>query len=240
MLMTAASVCVGLISPALAQTAAGSREVEQTLSLGEIFHNGGFVMYPLAGMSILGLALIIYFFVVLRREQVVPDALRKDVVARIREGALDDVRTGCHYRPCAFSEVTLVALDYVESGDGVDPALLKDVIEGEGSRQAAAMQGQVQYLFDLAVISPMVGLVGTVFGMIHAFHAVALDLAKAKPQLLAGGVSEALIATAAGLIVGIPTMAFYAYFRGRSSSLISQLETAATDVLTALSRKKRA
>jgi biopolymer transport protein ExbB len=100
-----------------------------------------------------------------------------------------------------------------------------------------AIQGQVQYLFDMAVLSPMVGLIGTVFGMIHAFHAVAMDLAKAKPMLLAAGVSEALVATAAGLLVGIPTMAFYAYFRGRSSNLISRLESASTDVLTTLLRK---
>jgi biopolymer transport protein ExbB len=84
----------------------------------------------------------------------------------------------------------------------------------------------------------MVGLLGTVFGMIHAFNAVALDLTKAKPMLLAAGVGEALVATAAGLIVGIPTMAFYAYFRNRSARLIAGLEVASGQVMNLLLSKR--
>ena len=80
----------------------------------------------------------------------------------------------------------------------------------------------------------MIGLLGTVFGMVHAFNAVAFDLAKAKPMLLAAGVSESLINTAGGLIVGIPAMMFYAYFRGRASKLVSRLEVASTEVMTSL------
>jgi biopolymer transport protein ExbB len=115
--------------------------------------------------------------------------------------------------------------------------MLKEMIEDEGSRQAIAVQGQSQYLMDVAVIAPMVGLLGTVFGMIKAFNVVSLDLAKAKPMLLAAGVAEALITTAAGLIIGIPAMAFYAYFRGRSTRLVSRLESVSTEVLTLLLRK---
>ena len=155
MLGAAAIACLGLMSAALAQAVPVGRDIEttQALSLGDLFQTGGFMMYPLAGMSVLGLAFIIYFFVVLRRINVAPDSLCADVIARVREGQLDDARKACHYRACAFSEVALVALDYVKSADKVDPALLKDVIEGEGSRQAEAMQGQGQYLFDMAVPS---------------------------------------------------------------------------------------
>jgi biopolymer transport protein ExbB len=226
-----------MAAAATAATTGAAGEAVRSLSLAELFRRGGVMMYPLALMSVIGLALIIYFFITLRREQVVPDVLRKDVVDKINHGLLEDARTACSYRPCPFSEVALVALEVAQSSQPRDRALLKDVIEGEGARQAIAIQGQVQYLFDLAVLSPMVGLVGTVFGMIQAFNAVALDLAKAKPMILAAGVGEALVATASGLLVGIPTMAFYAYFRGRSSGLISRLEAAATDVLTALARK---
>jgi len=84
----------------------------------------------------------------------------------------------------------------------------------------------------------MVGLLGTVFGMLRAFSAVALDIAKARPMVLAGGVSQALVTTAFGLIVGIPAMVFYAYFRRRASNLVSHLEAASTDVLTALLSKR--
>jgi biopolymer transport protein ExbB len=100
------------------------------------------------------------------------------------------------------------------------------------------IQSQIQYLLDVAVIAPMIGLLGTVFGMIKAFQVVALDLAKAKPMLLAAGVAEALITTAAGLIIGIPAMIFYAYFRGRASRLVSDLEWASGQLVTALLKRK--
>ena len=215
----------------------GERVITQSLTLMDLLEKGGVMMYVLGAVSVLGVAMVIYLFVVLRREHIAPAALRRQVMNRINSGNLDEVRMACHYRACALSEITLVALDFIEANPAVDPALLKDVVEGEGSRQAVSIQGQTQYLLDVAVISPMVGLLGTVFGMVHAFGVVALDLAKAKPMLLAGGVAEALINTAGGLIVGIPAMMFYAYFRGQSAKLVSHLESVSTEILTALLRR---
>ncbi len=200
----------------------------------DMFQKGGIIMYPLAAMSILGLALIIYYAFALREEQVVPGMLRREVLQRIRAGQFDEARSACSDKPSPLGEITLVALDHIASAPRLDASLLKDIIEGEGSRQAASIQGQTQYIVDVAVISPMLGLLGTVFGMMRAFNVVAFDLAKAKPQLLAGGVAEALITTAAGLIIGIPAMMFYAYFRGRSSQLVSQLESASSEIMNAL------
>lgn len=213
-------------------------EAGQTLTLRDIVSTGGIPMYVLGLMSIVGMAFIIYFFVILRRAQVVPPALRDDVLDKLEAGQLSDARTACGYTPCAFSEITVAAIDYVDSTDKPDPVLLKDVIEGEGSRQATALQSQIQYLLDIGVIAPMVGLLGTVFGMVHAFGVVALDLAKAKPMILAAGVAEALVNTAGGLIVGIPAMMFYAYFRGRTSKLVSDLEVSSMNVFSALVQRK--
>ena len=226
---------------ALAQAvapAAGGDVVTQHVTLGELFDKGGPLLYVLALMSVIGVAFTVYFFMFLRREQIVPTTLQRDVLTKIRQGQLADARTACNYRPCAFSEIAVGALDFVEAGGKVEPALLKEVIEGEGSRQATAIQTQTQYLLDIGVIAPMVGLLGTVFGMVKAFNVVAFDVAKAKPMLLAAGVAEAMINTAGGLIVGIPAMMFYAYFRGRSSKLISHMETASVELLTALVKGK--
>jgi biopolymer transport protein ExbB len=132
----------------------------------------------------------------------------------------------------------VAALDFTAAHPDAEPTALKDVVEGEGTRQSTAIQIQIQYLLDVAVISPMIGLLGTVFGMIRAFNVVAFDLAKAKPMLLAAGVAEALITTAAGLIIGIPAMMFYAYFRGRTSRLVSDLEAASGQLVTALMRSR--
>lgn len=215
-----------------------SSQFVREMSLLDFMRQGGWVMYALAAMSVAAVALIIYLSVILRRGQLVPEPLRLDVLSSLERGLTSDARTACSYKPCAFAEVTTSALDYAESAGTPEATQLKDVIEGEGSRQAALLQNQTQYLFDIAVLSPMVGLLGTVFGMIHAFSAVALDVSKAKPMLLADGVAQALVATAAGLIVGIPTMAFYAIFRNRASRLIADLEIASGQLLNVLLRKK--
>jgi biopolymer transport protein ExbB len=222
----------------LAETTGGSGDLmTQKVSLMEMLSRGGVVMVALGVMSIVGLALVIYFFFILRRSQVVPQMLKDDVLDKLEAGELAEARSACGYKPCAFSEVAVAAIDYARTGD-ISPALMKDVVESEGGRQALIIQGQTQYLFDLAVLSPMVGLLGTVFGMIHAFNAVALDLTKAKPMLLAAGVGEALIATAAGLIVGIPAMAFYAYFRNRAARVIAELEVSSGQVVNSLLSKR--
>ena len=217
-----------------ADSAAGAVVAAKGVSLGEIIEKGGKMLYFLGLASIVGLAMIIYLFYMLREDQIAPASLRRDILEKIRAGSLQDVRTACNYRPSSLADVTLSALDFVEANSPVDANLLKDIIEGEGGRQASAIQSQTQYLLDVGVIAPMIGLLGTVFGMVHAFNAVAFDLAKAKPMLLAAGVSESLINTAGGLIVGIPAMMFYAYFRGRASKLVSRLEVASTEVMTSL------
>jgi len=209
------------------------------MSWQEILESGGWLMYVLAALSVLTVAFVIYFFVVLRASQVAPRVLRRDVVEKIREGALDDARRACEYRACPLAAVALVGMDYLHESPDVDPMLLKDIIEGEGGRQAESIQGQTQLLNDIAVVAPMIGLLGTVFGMLRAFSSVALNEAAAKPVVLAQGVSQALITTAFGLIVGIPAMMFYAYFRRRAAKQVSHLEAAAAEVLSALVGKER-
>ena len=81
----------------------------------------------------------------------------------------------------------------------------------------------------------MVGLLGTVVGIVRSFGVIAIDAAATRPTMLAQGIGEALIATAAGLLVGIPAMAAYSYFRGRVHALISELEAASTHLLALLS-----
>ena len=223
------------------ETASGAdpASVEQmTLSLGQIFEKGGWTMYPLLLASVLAVAVILYLAVVLRAEQVTPRLFRKDLLARIQDRDYVGVRDLCNTRANPLGEVTLAALDCLEADPGVDTPLLKDVMQGEGERQAMFIAGPAQVLLDIAVVAPMLGLFGTVLGMMKAFQVVALDLAKAKPILLAAGVSEALITTAFGLLVGIPAMVGFAFFRSRAARLTAALEAGASEVLTALMRKR--
>ncbi len=211
----------------------------QSMTLAEIIRTGGWIMYVLGVMSIGGVALIVYFFMVLREEQVTPKIFTLEVSRLLAEGKLADVRAACAGKPSPVAAVTLSALDYAEHTEQPDPGMVKEIIEGEGSRQSAMIQNQTHYLLDIGVIAPMIGLLGTVLGMLTAFNAVALDLARARPIYLAQGVSQALVTTAAGLMVGIPAMIFYAYFRGRTGKLIARLETVSADLLTQLLKSKK-
>jgi biopolymer transport protein ExbB len=94
---------------------------------------------------------------------------------------------------------------------------------------------RVIYLADIGTIAPMLGLLGTVFGIITSFSALGSDLGTHRYAMLSAGVSTALVNTAAGLAVGIPGMIFYAYFRGKVQRIISDLEAAVTHILALLS-----
>ncbi|NQT94509.1 MAG: MotA/TolQ/ExbB proton channel family protein [Lentisphaerae bacterium] len=229
-----AAVCCVVCVSAGTVLAAPEAGVEATMPWKDIVQNGGWLMVVLAAISVLMLAMVIYFLAVLRTSQIAPRRLYVEVMEKIRDGKPEDARRACENRPSQLSAVCLTAMDHIKDVPKTDAMLLKDIVEGEGARQAEAIQGQTQYLMDIAAVAPMIGLLGTVFGMLRAFSSVALDIAKAKPVVLAAGVSQALVTTAFGLMVGIPAMLFYAFFRRRASKLISHLEALSADVLTAL------
>ena len=112
---------------------------------------------------------------------------------------------------------------------------VREIAETEGTRVAASLNNRVIYLADIGMIAPLLGLLGTVFGIIRSFGALGSDVGSARYAALSRGISEALVNTAAGLAIGIPAMIFYAFFRGRAQKLISELEAASTHVLALLS-----
>src|SRR5271154_3523831 len=120
-------------------------------------------------------------------------------------------------------------LQFMERHPDAEPDSIQTVAETEGNRIASSLNQRVLYIMDVGVLSPMLGLFGTVIGILNSFgHIASPDQTQMRTMLLAGGVSQALISTAAGLIVGISAMAFYAYFRGRVGHLVSILESEGT------------
>jgi len=222
-----------------AEEAAGALTEEATLSLAQIVKAGGSLMYVLGAMSVLAVAFIVYYAIVLRQETIAPRALLLDLRDALRDGRLEEARRACDRNRSPMASIAAAGLTVLENTNLTDSSLLKEILEGEGGRQAAQMQSQTQYLLDIAVIAPMLGLLGTVMGMLQAFNAVALDIARARPMVLADGVSKALVTTAAGLIIGIPAMAFYSFFRGRVSRLISTIESHSADLLLLLLNRKQ-
>ena len=103
-------------------------------------------------------------------------------------------------------------------------------MEAVGRREAESLMRRVRYLSDIGTIAPMLGLLGTVLGMIQAFNFIAFDISAVKPVALASAVAQALVTTAAGLIVAIPCMGFFFYFRGQLQSIVAQVEEFAVEI----------
>jgi len=185
-------------------------------------------------VSVFGMAVVFYLLWILRDRQIAPADLAAALVLTVQKGDLNVARTLCAERPCQLSAVVNAALDHLQHSNKVETGALREAVESEGTRQAQALQGQAQLLLDIGVITPMLGLLGTVLGMLVAFGAISHDVASAKPAVLAAGVSKAIITTVFGLVIAIPAMCFYAYFRRRVAAKVAVLEAAAARVVTVL------
>ena len=214
--------------------------VTHDFSMRDVFVHGGYLMYPIAGLSIVTFALILYYFWLFRAEQFVPARFVAALQTLLRDGKLTEARATCHSSASAVATVMEAAIDYaIRSGGRPDPALLAEIVEGEGARQATQMQNQTQHLQDIGVISPMIGLLGTVWGMLKAFNAVSLESVGARPIQLAGGVSISLLTPAGGLFVAIPAMAGYFYYRNRASKLTADLEITVAKLLLDMNTRSK-
>jgi len=207
-----------------------TQTAEQGITFLQAWTYGGPLMWVLAGLSVLALALMFYLLVAHRRGALAPRELVSDVMSRFSAKDLGEARRLCERRPCAFSTVALAALD-VMRGDKVYVEQISTAVETAGSHVAERLQGTVDYLCDLAAIAPLVGLLGTVLGMFQAFGGIANDLAAAaRPVVLAQGVSQAIVTTVFGLVVAIPCLAAYAFLRRRTARRIGELETLAVEL----------
>jgi biopolymer transport protein ExbB len=126
------------------------------------------------------------------------------------------------------------SMNFLTQNSNASLAEAREIAQAEGVRLAGLWNQRISYLADIGSIAPMLGLFGTVLGMIKSFSVVASDIAASRPMMLADGVAEALVTTAAGLMIGIPVMAAYAFFRGRVQSMVSDLEAASTILMAQL------
>lgn len=225
----------------LAVTVAGAAEnagvAAEAMSLADIIRMGGWLMYVIGALSVLGVALIVYYLLELRVKNVAPAAQALRLRELLKDQRRADARDLCARQPTALALVLRSGLDFLKENPQAQPGMLKEIMESAGARQAGRMQNMIHYLVDLSAVAPMVGLLGTVIGLLKAFNSVAFDIAKARPMELAAGVGQALITTIAGLIVAIPAMMAYSWFRGRVIKLTGRLEGAATDLLAILENR---
>ena len=214
---------------------------ETTITLKQIFVKGGWIMYVITGLSFLAIALTIFYLLTIRRGLLCPEAFMLDAREAAENNDIEALKDICADCSAPAARIIAASLDQVVAGQALDYSRLRDAMEDEGGRQASALWQRLQYLMDIAVISPMVGLLGTVWGMMISFGGIenSAEFAK-KAETLASGISQAMYTTFGGLIVGIFAMALYDILRGRLNKMIGEMESECGSVLKRLASAKKA
>ncbi len=194
---------------------------------------GRTMMIPIAAASLIGLAVIIERLLVLRRSRVIaPEvAAAVDTIEAGRD--LEVPHTICRGRPGPLANLVRAGLDHADS----DWTVIRDVLQETGRREATLLTRRLGVLETIAAISPLMGLLGTVLGMIRIFAAVSAA-GIGDPEALAAGISEAMVTTAAGLFVGIPAAVAFHSLEARAERLIFDLENEAAKLLDRLRRRQ--
>jgi biopolymer transport protein ExbB len=197
----------------------------------EIILAGGWLMAPIILCSILSLTIIGERFWALQRKKVVPPGIGQQVEDWAARHELDRRHIEQLRAESAMGRVLAAALVNRHRSR----ALIKEAVEDTGRHVVHELERFLNTLGTIAGISPLLGLLGTVIGMIKVFSAI-LAHGVGNANELAGGISEALITTAAGLTVAIPSFFFYRYFKGRVEEYVVSMEEAAINLIEAIER----
>lgn len=188
----------------------------------ELFKSGGWLMWPILLCSVAALAIVVERLWALQQKYVVPPALLPRVQQVIEHGRLDGDTIREIARSSPLGRILSAGLINFDR----DREIMKESIEEAGRHVVHELERYLNSLGTIAAITPLLGLLGTVIGMIKVFSAITA-FGVGDPTILAGGISEALITTAAGLSVGIPSLMFHRYLRGRVNRLTVDMEQAA-------------
>jgi biopolymer transport protein ExbB len=219
---------------ALAQAAADAPPAGDSVT--DIIFAGGVVGFFIVALLLLlsmgGLALAVEHLLTIRRSVLMPDALVAELRETLSQGQVGQAVQRCDASPSALGAMVKAAL--LET-DGGWPAVEK-ALEEETAEQAGRLFRKIEYLSVLGNIAPMVGLLGTVVGMILAFREVADTQGAARAGQLASGIYQALVTTVGGLLIAIPALAAYAVFRNRVDGLMAECMATARSILTPVKR----
>ena len=197
----------------------------------EIILAGGWLMAPILLCSTLSVAIIIERFWTLRKSKVTPEGLGRTVEDWAAKHELDVRHLGQLRDGSPLGRILAAALVNRKRSREI----IKEVVEDTGRHVVHDLERFLNTLGTIAGISPLLGLLGTVIGMIKVFSAIMIS-GVGDANVLAGGISEALITTAAGLTVAIPSYFFYRFFRGMVSEYVISMEEKAISLIDAIER----
>ncbi len=201
----------------------------------ELLSKGGPVMIPIAVAGVLALAIFLERVVSLRGERVAPERLVKAVKELAKDGKYSEAGVLCEQDRSAVSVVLLAGVRHA----GKSRERLKELMEESGKSVAAELERYVNALGTIAAICPLMGLLGTVLGMITVFQKITSQ-GVGDPRILASGIWEALLTTAAGLTIAIPAYIGYRYLLGRVDRLVLGMEESALELADLAAKEKAA
>jgi len=185
----------------------------------EFIQQGGSVMYILLGLSVLSLTIVFERAWSLRRSVVIPLKDVQMIEKSVRDGDVKQAMAVCQTHNTAMSRILWVAL----ANRGVRRSVMKEILEESGRQEVAHLDRFIGVLGLVAAIAPLLGLLGTVIGMIEVFQQISL-VGVGKADVLAGGISKALNTTAFGLVVAIPSIVAYRYYESRVDRFVIEIE----------------
>ncbi|HEY6644909.1 MotA/TolQ/ExbB proton channel family protein [Povalibacter sp.] len=195
----------------------------------EIVKAGGIVMVPIILASIVAAAIFLERLWTLQARRVVPAELTDKVWKWVESGQISDKHVYALQQNSPLGKILAAGL----ANRHRDRAIIKESIEDAGRHVVHELDRFIGTLGTIASLSPLLGLLGTVTGMIKTFNALSTQ-GTGNPMVLAGGIAEALITTAAGLTIAIPALLAYKYLRGRVTGLVVQMEKEAIKLVQAI------
>lgn len=205
-----------------AADAAGAGKIP-TKNLLDVMYDGGPLMYPIGLCSFVLFVFVFERFIALRRGRVIPRPFVKRILEQLKEGQLDREKA---LQLCEEnrSPVAVVFAAAVKKW-GRTSVEVEQAILDSGERMTNQLRRHLRLFSGISQVSPLLGLLGTVVGMISSFNAISGADAMGQRELLAGGIAQALLTTAAGMFVAIPALMAYLYFVSRVDGLITEIDS---------------
>lgn len=199
--------------------------------IADLFDKGGVLIYPLLGLLLWAIGIIIYKGLALRRRLVINPQVVAHVEQLLIGRDVTEATVYCKQSPVPMTRILLAGIINYEKSE----AELKEILEEAGRQEMPAIRSHLTALGTIASVAPLLGLLGTVIGMISVFEIISQE-SSINPSMLAGGISEALVTTAVGMVIAVPALAFHNFFINRLQHLVVEMERISLRTVAVLKR----
>lgn len=222
---------------ASAATVATAQSMAQNpVTLMTLIKWGGIILWITMSLGFVAFVMAVYFILTVTPKREAPPQFMRRAMAQIKSGDLRGAYQLCEGREELLANVVRAGLKMA----GHDRYVIQEAMESEGERGVTALWQKISYLNNIGNIAPLLGLLGTVVGMVLAFGSIAADNAQVRGIVVAENVSKAMITTVGGLVVAIPCLGVYYFLRARVVKIVAEVEAQAAEVVEALTRGREA